>query len=86
MDGGIGGSVDPPVRLAAETQLRNGGNSGTGNAFQGSVGFDYMGFSFDALGSKINDAVSAASLSAAQVAAAKIVGCNTVIDENVGAE
>ena len=59
-----------PVRLAAETQLRNGGNSGTGNAFQGSVGFDYMGFSFDALGSKINDAVSAAPLSAAQVAAA----------------
>ena len=57
-----------PVRLAAETQLRNGGNSGTGNAFQGSVGFDYMGVSFDALGSKINDAVSAAPLSAAQVA------------------
>jgi len=58
-----------PVRLAAETQLRNGGNSGTGNAFQGSVGFDYMGVSFDALGSKVNDAVSAAPLSAAQVVA-----------------
>ena len=58
-----------PVRFAAETQLRNGGNSGTGNAFQGSVGFDYMGLSFDALGSKINDAISAAPLSAAQVVA-----------------
>jgi predicted porin len=58
-----------PVRFAAETQLRNGGNSGTGNAFQGSVGFDYMGVSFDVLGSKINDAISAAPLSAAQVVA-----------------
>jgi predicted porin len=58
-----------PVRFAVETQLRNGGNSGTGNAFQGNVGFDYMGLSFDALGSKINDAISAAPLSAAQVVA-----------------
>jgi predicted porin len=56
-----------PVRFAVETQLRNGGNSGTGNAFEGDVGFDYMGFSFDALGSKVNDAVSAAPLSAAQL-------------------
>lgn len=56
-----------PVRFAVETQLRNSGNSGTGNAFEGDVGFDYMGFSFDALGSKVNDAVSAAPLSAAQV-------------------
>jgi predicted porin len=58
-----------PVRLAVETQLRNGGNSGTGNAFQGDVGFDYMGFSFDALGSKVNDAISAAPLTPAQVLA-----------------
>ena len=56
-----------PVRLAVETQLRNGGNSGTGNAFQGDVGFDYMGFSFDALGSKVNDAISASPLSATQL-------------------
>jgi predicted porin len=56
-----------PVRFAVETQLRNGGNSGTGNAFEGDVGFDYLGFSFDALGSKMNDAVSASPLSAAQV-------------------
>jgi predicted porin len=58
-----------PVRFAVETQLRNGGNSGTGNAFEGDVGFDYMGFSFDALGTKVNDAVSASPLSAAQVTA-----------------
>ncbi len=50
-----------PVRLAVETQLRNGGNSGTGNAFEGDVGFDYLGFSFDALGSKIDDAISAST-------------------------
>ena len=56
-----------PVRFAVETQLRNGGNSGTGNAFEGDVGFDYLGFSFDALGSKVDDAVSAAPLSAAQL-------------------
>jgi predicted porin len=56
-----------PFRFAAETQLRNGGNSGTGNAFEGNVGVDYMGFSFDVVGGKIYDAVSAAPLSAAQV-------------------
>jgi predicted porin len=56
-----------PVRLAVETQLRNGGNSGTGNAFEGDIGFDYMGFSMDFTGGKIYDSVSAAPLSAAQV-------------------
>ena len=52
-----------PVRLAAETQLRNGGNSGTGNAFQGNIGVDYLGFSFDVVGGKTYDAVSAAPFS-----------------------
>ena len=47
-----------PVRLAAETQLRNGGNSATGNAFEGDIGFDYMGFSMDFVGGKIYDANS----------------------------
>jgi predicted porin len=51
-----------PVRLAAEAQLRDGGNSTTGNAFQGDIGFDYMGLSMDFLGGKIYDAVSAAPL------------------------
>jgi predicted porin len=58
-----------PVRLAAEAQLRNGGNSSTGNAFEGNIGFDYMGFSMDFLGGKIYDAVSAAALTPAQLAA-----------------
>jgi predicted porin len=59
-----------PVRFAAETQLRNGGNSGTGNAFEGDIGFDYMGFSMDFVGGKIYDAVSASPLTATQLAVA----------------
>ena len=67
-----------PVRLAAEAQLRNGGNSGTGNAFQGNIGFDYMGFSFDIVGGKTYDAVSVAlPLTAAQVLTVSASGINT---------
>ena len=44
-----------PVRLAAEAQLRNGNNSTVGNAFEGDVGFDYLGLSMDFLGGKIYD-------------------------------
>jgi predicted porin len=46
------------LRFAAEAQLRNGGNSTTGNAFEGDVGFDYLGFSMDFVGGKIFDANS----------------------------
>jgi predicted porin len=53
-----------PVRLAAEAQLGNGGNSATGNAFEGDIGFDYMGFSMDFNGGHIADAVSVAPLGA----------------------
>ena len=56
-----------PVRLAAEAQIRNGGNSSTGNAFEGNIGFDYQNLSVDFLGGKIYDAVSVTPLSAAQV-------------------
>jgi predicted porin len=49
-----------PVRLAAEAQLRSGWNSATGNAFQGDIGFDYMGFSMDFLGGKTFDSLSLA--------------------------
>jgi predicted porin len=51
-----------PVRLAAEVQAGNGGNSGTGNAFEGNIGFDYMGFSMDFVGGKIFDSVGQAPL------------------------
>jgi predicted porin len=59
-----------PVRLAAIAQLRNGGNSSTGNAFEGDIGFDYLGFSLDVVGGKVYDAVSIAPLSASQLATA----------------
>ncbi len=67
-----------PVRLAGIAQLRNGGNSGTGNAFEGDIGFDYMGFSMDFTGGKIYDAVSSGALSAAQIGAvtAANIGCS----------
>ena len=59
-----------PVRFAAEAQLRNGGNSSTGNAFEGDIGFDYLGFSMDFVGGKIYDANSVGTtLSATQVGA-----------------
>ena len=44
-------------------------DSSPGEAWQGSIGFDYDGFSLDAVYGHKNDAISAASLSAAQVAA-----------------
>jgi predicted porin len=53
-----------PVRLAGEIQARNGGNSAPGNAFEGNIGVDYMGFSVDFTGGKIYDAVAAAPLAA----------------------
>jgi predicted porin len=65
-----------PVRLAVEAQLGNGGNNtGTGNAFEGNIGFDYMGFSMDFLGGHISDAVGigSAPLTSAQVITAATV-------------
>ena len=68
-----------PVRLAGLAQLRNGGNSATGNAFEGDVGFDYLGFSMDFVGGKIYDANGiATTLSSAQMLAisAAGIGCS----------
>jgi predicted porin len=65
------------VRFAAEMQARNGGNSATGNIFQGNVGFDYMGFSMDVVGGKTFDANSVGTtLTAAQVTAVNAAGTN----------
>jgi predicted porin len=81
-----------PVRFAAEAQLRNGGNSATGNAFEGDIGFDYMGLSMDFVGGKIYDAngigVTMSTAQMAQVNAAGFgcsVGCvsSTVSDNTV---
>jgi predicted porin len=57
-----------PVRLAGEIQARNGGNSAPGNAYEGDIGFDYMGLSMDFVGAKVFDAVSAQVLSPANLA------------------
>ncbi len=68
-----------PVRLAGLAQLRNGGNSATGNAFEGDVGFDYMGFSMDFVGGKIYDANGiSTTLSSAQMLQinASGIGCS----------
>jgi len=63
--------------LAGEIQAKNGGNSTTGNAFQGDIGFDYMGFSLDFVASKVTDALSiGATLSAAQVALISPAQCS----------
>jgi len=57
-----------PVRLAGEISARSGGNAGPGNAYEGSIGFDYMGFSMDAVGAKVYDAMLYGNvLSTAQV-------------------
>jgi predicted porin len=59
-----------PVRFAAVVEPRAGTNSGSqGNAYQGSVGFDYAGFSFDVIGAHEDDAISANTLSSAQLQA-----------------
>jgi predicted porin len=66
-----------PVRLAAEAQLRYGPNSAVGNAFEGDIGFDYMGLSMDFLGGKIYDGASVGTtLTTAQV--------NAITSNNAG--
>jgi predicted porin len=60
-----------PFRFAVEAALSAGQFSGgQGNAFEGEVGFDYAGFTFDVIGAKIDDAVAAAPLTSAQLTAA----------------
>src|SRR4029078_7864398 len=56
-----------PGRFASEVQAPTGGNSAPGLAYQGDVGFDYMGFSMDFLGGHEKNALSASPLSTAQV-------------------
>jgi predicted porin len=67
-----------PLRFAAEAMLGAGQFSGSqGNAFEGEFGFDYAGFSFDVIGSRILDAVSASTMSSGQLIAAT-TGVNPV--------
>ena len=64
-----------PVRLAGEIQARSGGfmPSSTGNAFEGNIGFDYMGFSMDFVGGKIFDSVGIGGSALAQSLVAQCV-------------
>jgi len=69
-----------PFRAAAEASLRSGPFSGSqGNAFEGQLGADYMGLSFDAIFARVEDAVSASPLSAAQLLTA-----STTISQGAG--
>jgi predicted porin len=67
-----------PVRLAGEIQARSGGggSSSTGNAFEGNIGVDYMGFSLDFVGGKIYDSVGigGSALAASIISAANAAG------------
>jgi predicted porin len=67
-----------PVRLAGEIQARSGGggSSSTGNAYEGNIGVDYMGFSIDFVGAKIYDSVGIGSsaLAASVITAANAAG------------
>src|SRR5271155_283213 len=67
-----------PVRFAGEIQARNGGNSAPGNAFEGNIGVDYLGFSIDFVGGKIFDAVSASVMSQAQLVASNATTATAV--------
>ena len=64
-----------PVHFGAQAQLRSGPQSGdTGNTFEGDIGFDYAGFSFDFLGGHEDNSVSASPISLAQAGAAATNG------------
>jgi predicted porin len=56
-----------PWRAVAEAAPRSGSNTSPGNVLEGQIGGDYLGLSVDAIFSHVEDAVSAAPLSAAQV-------------------
>jgi hypothetical protein len=65
-----------PFRAAVETQLSGGGNSAPQNVVEGQVGGDYMGLSLDAIFSHVQDAVSSAPLTSAQVLTVNALGIN----------
>jgi hypothetical protein len=61
-------------RVAVETQLGSGTNSAPRNVVQGQIGWDYMGLSLDAIFSHVQDAVSSAPLTSAQVQSVTALG------------
>jgi predicted porin len=65
-----------PVRAAVETQFSGGGNSAPRNVVEGQIGGDYMGLSLDAIFGHVQDAVSSAPLTSAQVLDVTALGIN----------
>jgi len=57
-----------PFRVGLGYKFDNQGNGGSGAFYEGEVGFDYAGFSFDGIYGKADNAISASSLSAKEVA------------------
>jgi predicted porin len=66
-------SLDGRVHLAALYKF-NGANGGSNTAIQADIGGEYAGASVDAYYSKVNSAITANSLTAAQVAALPALG------------
>jgi predicted porin len=69
-------SLDDLVHLAALYKF-SGANGAANSAIQGQIGGEYLGASIDAYYSKANSAITASSLSAAQVAGLPALGYST---------
>ncbi len=63
-----------PFRAAVDAALSNGGNNAPGNVIEGQIGGDYQGLSLDAIYTHVQNAVSAAPLTPAQVLAVDSLG------------
>jgi predicted porin len=63
-----------PFRAAVNAAPSNGGNNGPGNVIEGQIGGDYQGLSLDAVYSHVQNSVSAAPLTPAQVLAVDSLG------------
>jgi predicted porin len=63
-----------PFRAAVDAALSNGGNNAPGNVIEGQIGGDYQGLSLDAIYSHVQNSISAAPLTPAQVLAVNSLG------------
>jgi len=69
-----------PFRASALWQIETSTGE-PGNAYEGGIGFDYQGFSADAIYSRVNDAIGASPLTAAQNAIRPGTLSGTVSDD-----
>ena len=63
-----------PFRAAVDAALSSGGNNAPGNVIEGQIGGDYHGLSLDAIYSHVQNSISAAPLTPAQVLAVDSLG------------